>query len=350
MAGFGLAGVSGRGLKAVVALCAALLLAAPALATTVFKYRDADGVWHYSDQRPAAGTGHAQLEVLQLFGSTPAQQRTVRIERRGDPATPALYAVNENHAPVQLKLDLKRLDNLRPAGLAPGRSLPDHFLVPARGELRLVALQRVGPGSTGLDYDYRWQLGDPAAQPDANYAYLAPIPTSGSFRVTQSFNGGFSHRGDSGRYAVDIAMPVGTAVRAARGGLVISVTDQHIGGGNSPGYRDQTNSVYVMHDDGTFGVYAHLRHRSALVKPGQRVERGQILAQSGNTGYSTAPHLHFAVLRNAGMKWRSIPFEMASGSGIGVPKRGIALSHEPSGSGRTRAVASRETAAVGAAD
>ncbi len=340
-----------RGLKVVVALGAALLLAAPASAsaTSVFKYRDADGVWHYSDQRPMAGSGHQQLEVLQLFGSTRAQQRTVRIEKRGDPAAPVLYAVNQNHAPVQLKLDLKRLDNLRPGNLGPGQSLPDHFLVPPRGELRLVALQRVAGGSTGLDYDYRWQLGDPTAQPDADYAYLAPIPASGSFRVTQSFNGGFSHHGASGRYAVDIAMPIGTAVRAARGGLVTSVTDQFNSGGNSPSYRSQTNSVYVMHDDGTFGIYAHLRHRSALVKPGQRIERGQILAQSGNTGYSTAPHLHFAVLRNADMKWSSIPFEMASGSGIGVPKRGLALSHEPSVGEGTRPVASRE-AAVGAVD
>ncbi len=344
-----MAGRLTQGLKQCGALGAALLLAATAQATTVFKYRDASGVWHYSDQRPAGGSGHQQLEVMQLFGSTPAQQRTVRIVKRGDPAAPALYAVNQNHAPVQLKLDLKRLDNLRPIGSRPGQPLPDDFLVPPNGELKLVQLQRVDAGKTGFDYDYRWQLGNPAAQPDNQYAYLAPIPTSGSFEVTQSFNGGFSHRGDSGRYAVDIGMPVGTAVRAARGGIVTSVTDQHSGGGNSPSFRSQTNSVYVMHDDGTFGIYAHLRHRSALVQTGQRVERGQILAQSGNTGYSTAPHLHFAVLRNADMKWSSIPFEMASGSGIGVPKRGLALSHEPSVGEGTRPVASRE-AAVGAVD
>ncbi len=331
-----------QGLGHIGALGAALLLlAATAQATTVFKYRDASGVWHYSDQRPRGG-GHQQLEVLQLFGATRAQQRTVRVEKRGDPAAPVLVAINQNHAPVQLKLDLKRLDNLRP-----GRSLPAHFLVPPRGELTLVQLQPVGAGATRVDYDYRWQLGDPAARPDSDYAYLAPIPASGSFAVTQSFNGGFSHSGDSGRYAVDIAMPVGTAVRAARGGTVTSITDQFNAGGNSPSYRSQTNSVYVMHDDGTFGIYAHLRHRSALVQTGQRVERGQILAQSGNTGYSTAPHLHFAVLHNAGMKWSSIPFEMQSGSGIGVPRRGVALSHQP----QSRPVASREpTAAVGAAD
>jgi len=335
-----------RQLGRCVALGAALLLAAAAQATTVFKYRDASGVWHYSDQRPSGG-GHQQVEVLQLFGATPAQQRTVQVVKRGDPAAPALYAVNQNHAPVQVKLDLKRLENLRPGGLGAGQSLPEYFLVPARGELKLVQLQRVDAGKTRFEYDYRWQLGNPAAQPDTNYAYLAPIPTSGSFEVTQSFNGGFSHRGDSGRYAVDIRMPIGTAVRAARGGVVTSVTDQHSGGGNSPSYRSQTNSVYVMHDDGTFGIYAHLRHRSALVKPGQRVERGAILAQSGNTGYSTAPHLHFAVLRNAGMKWSSIPFEMASGSGIEAPRKGVALSHVPA----AEPVVRREsTAAVGSAD
>lgn len=339
-----MAGRLTRGLKQGGAFGAALLLAATAQATTVFKYRDASGVWHYSDQRPAGGSGHQQVEVLQLFGSTPAQQRTVQIIKRGDPAAPTLYAVNQNHAPVQLKLDLKRLDNLRP-----GQPVPDDFLVPAKGELKLVQLQRVGAGNTRVDYDYRWQLGNPAAQPDNNYAYLAPIPTSGSFEVTQSFNGGFSHKGDSGRYAVDIGMPIGTAVRAARGGVVTSVTDQHSGGGNSPSFRSQTNSVYVMHDDGTFGIYAHLRHRSSMVKLGQRVDRGEILAQSGNTGYSTAPHLHFAVLRNAGMKWTSLPFEMASGGGISQPRKGVALSHTPSANQGVTPVASRESSAAAAA-
>lgn len=315
-----------------------LALLPAAEATTIFKYKDAAGVWHYSDQRPADRS--ARVEVLQLFGASRAQQRSVKIERRGDERAPALYAVNSNHAPVELRLTLRGLDNLRPA-----QALPTHFLVPARGELRLVQLQPLAAGATRLDYDFRWQLGDPAAALQEDYAYLAPIPARGAYRISQSFDGGFSHKGDGGRYAVDIAMPVGTAVRAARGGTVVSVQDSFNAGGNSPSYRSQTNSIYLMHDDGSFGIYAHLKHRSALVQAGQRVERGAILAQSGNTGYSTAPHLHFAVLRNGGLKWQSVPFRMATAQGVIDPVRGLALSHE----GAPVRVAQEGAVAVGAA-
>lgn len=299
----------------------ALMLAPAAAATTVYKYQDAAGVWHYSDQRPADRT--ARVEVLQLFGATPAQQRTVRVERRGDPRAPLLVAVNRNHAPVELRLTLRALDNLRPA-----QPLPDRFLVPARGELTLVQLEPLTPGATRFEHDFRWQLGDPAAQLTEDFAYLAPIPDRGAFPISQSFAGGFSHQGESGRYAIDIAMPVGTAVRAARGGTVVSVQDGFNTGGNSPRYRSQTNSIYLLHDDGSFAIYAHLRHRSALVTPGQRVEQGAIIAQSGNTGYSTAPHLHFAVLRNGGLKWQSVPFQVATAAGVVEPRKGLALSHE----------------------
>src|SRR5690606_17420941 len=90
----------------------------------------------------------------------------------------------------------------------------------------------------------------------------------------------------------------------------------------------QTNSIYLLHDDGSFTIYAHLKHRSAVVAPGQRVAQGAIIAQSGNTGYSTAPHLHFAVLRNGGMKWQSVPFRMLTANGVVDPVRGLALSHD----------------------
>jgi murein DD-endopeptidase MepM/ murein hydrolase activator NlpD len=305
-----------------VRMCGVLVLALSAAAAhsaTIFKYRDADGVWHYSDKNP--GRGHA-VETLQLFGATPAQRRNVFVEKRGDPARPQLVVVNRNHAPVEVQLTFKAIDNVREV------SVPTRVLVPGRRERQIVALEPARPGRP-LKYDYslRWQLGDPAAQP-MDVAYQPPVPERGNFPVSQGFNGGYSHSGEGNRYALDIAMPTGTAVRAARGGLVVSVQDGYGAGGNSVSYRSQTNSIYILHDDGTFGVYAHLRQRSAVVEPGLRVRTGQIIAQSGNTGYSTGPHLHFAVLRNAGLKWQSIPFKLALGGAVVKPTKGLVLSHE----------------------
>lgn len=55
------------------------------------------------------------------------------------------------------------------------------------------------------------------------------------------------------------------------------------------------NLVVVEHANGEYSHYAHLRHGSVVVEPGDVVTRGQLLARLGNTGNSTEPHLHFEV-------------------------------------------------------
>ena len=57
-------------------------------------------------------------------------------------------------------------------------------------------------------------------------------------------------------------------------------------------------------------VYAHLQPGGVLVRTGQRVRRGQPIGLSGNTGFSSGPHLHFVVQVNRGMRLESIPFRM----------------------------------------
>jgi murein DD-endopeptidase MepM/ murein hydrolase activator NlpD len=301
----------------VLALCAA-----GADASTIFKFRDADGVWHYSDKNPGSGK---PVEILQLYGSTPAQQRTVFVEKRGDAGHPQLVVVNKNYAPVEVQLQLKDLENVRAV------EVPTRIMVPGRREKTVVVLAPA-QADKPLRYDYqlRWQLGDPDTKP-VDFAYQPPVPERSAFTVSQAFNGAVSHFRDDNRYALDIAMPTGTAVRAARGGLVVSVQD-----GSGRGEH-----IYILHDDGTFGLYAHLRPRSTLVQSGLRVRTGQIIAQSGNSGHSTGPHLHFGVLRNAGLKWQSVPFKVAVAGGVVTPSKGLVLSNE-----KAPEVASSEVGAV----
>jgi murein DD-endopeptidase MepM/ murein hydrolase activator NlpD len=310
-----------------IALAVLAALAPLAGATTIFKYTDADGVTHYTDQNPG---GKHNAEVLELWGSSsagggmPEQQRVVFIEKRGTPQQPELYLVNQNQAPVEISFKLTQQDNVRTP------AIPEQWIVAGNSQTKIATLQPQHAGQP-LRYDYqlRWQLGDPRSHPNERFAYTPPIPAQTAFKITQGFNGSYSHHTGSSRYAIDIGMPIGTGIRAARGGEVVKVQDVHGEGGNSTAYRSQTNSVYVLHDDGTFGVYAHLRKGSALVKPGQHVRAGQLIAQSGNSGYSTAPHLHFAVLRNAGLKWESVPFLLSSNYGAVKPVKGMAVTGMP---------------------
>jgi murein DD-endopeptidase MepM/ murein hydrolase activator NlpD len=73
----------------------------------------------------------------------------------------------------------------------------------------------------------------------------------------------------------------------------------------------RANFIRILHADGSMAVYAHLAEHGALVRQGQPVETGQRIGLSGNTGYSTAPHLHFAVQVNRGGQLTSIPFRLA---------------------------------------
>jgi murein DD-endopeptidase MepM/ murein hydrolase activator NlpD len=82
---------------------------------------------------------------------------------------------------------------------------------------------------------------------------------------------------------IDISTPIGTHVLAPADGIVISA-------GSKGGYG---NAIQIDHGYDIVTRYAHLDRFA--VKPGQRVRRGDVIGYVGNTGRSTAPHLHYEV-------------------------------------------------------
>ena len=89
--------------------------------------------------------------------------------------------------------------------------------------------------------------------------------------------------GVGGHAGLDLASGVGSPIRAAADGTVISA-------GNEGGYG---KCIRIQHEDGAVTVYAHLS--AFLVGDGESVEAGQDIGREGNTGHSTGPHLHFEV-------------------------------------------------------
>jgi murein DD-endopeptidase MepM/ murein hydrolase activator NlpD len=144
--------------------------------------------------------------------------------------------------------------------------------------------------------------------------------------VSQAYPMRVTHVTPDSQYAVDIGVPDGTPIYAAREGTVINARHDSFRGGTDPAMMDQANMVEILHDDGTIALYAHLHWESIRVQPGQAVRRGQYIADSGNTGLSTGPHLHFAVIRNAGMFAESVPLQFAGAAGAAVtPQTGMTL-------------------------
>jgi murein DD-endopeptidase MepM/ murein hydrolase activator NlpD len=137
-----------------------------------------------------------------------------------------------------------------------------------------------------------------AASVGAETLYRLPWADGLSFMFTQVPGGRItSHFTKATLHAVDIAMPDGIPIVAARGGVVEAVEAHH---GASPEEEPLTyegNFVRVHHVDGTAAIYAHLKYRGVAVAVGERVGLGQLLGYSGATGDVEEPHLHFAVTR-----------------------------------------------------
>ena len=131
---------------------------------------------------------------------------------------------------------------------------------------------------------------------DDAYQYRLPYGEQISYPVIQGYSARLSHRGAE-QYTVDFGMPIGTPVYAARDGVVALAEDSHDVGCWREECGRLANFIVLLHSDGTTGEYFHLLRGSVQARLGQRVARGALLAFSGNTGYTTAPHLHFGVYR-----------------------------------------------------
>lgn len=135
--------------------------------------------------------------------------------------------------------------------------------------------------------------------------YMANCPTfnralGNQYCITQLFgnttfaqSGAYRGRGHNG---IDFRAPVGTAVRSTLSGSVTAV-------GNTDAFRgcySYGKWILVKHPNGLTTLYAHLSHID--VRQGESVRVGQIVGYSGNTGYSTGPHLHLSVFASEGVQ------------------------------------------------
>ncbi len=282
-----------------------VLISSGAGAKKLYKYQDEQGRWHFSDKPPITDR---KVEVRQL---KPATQQKVRLEKRGDKFHPFFYAINQYPGPIEIEVAWEKAENA-----IADPPLPQRFVVSPGESADLFNVRgAVENQSWRFTLQYRYMIGQPLTDYAGSQAYLPPTAPGSRFQITQAFDGEFSHQDEQNRYAVDIMMPIGTPVHAARSGIVLEVDDDYFKSGTEQAYANKANSIRILHDDGSMAIYAHLELEKAQVHPGLQVEAGELIGYSGNTGFTTGPHLHFAIQINQGMQLASVPFRFTDREG-----------------------------------
>ena len=306
-AGYARTSVRKRDSRLPILLIGLIVLGAAAIASAqpLYKYKGENGEWIYADRPPP--DGEADVEIRSLTPTSPKSGVTVKHELEGN--TVHLVAYNEFFAPVELVLDFQQLRGLE----YPNPDDPLRWVLEPRSRTNLVSLGILpSAAQPSIGYRYEFLVGDPDAQHRPTQPYRVPYAIASDYVVSQAYPDVVTHNTLDSRYAVDFAMPVGTDIFAARGGIVFDmVAGNFEGGTNANRHMSLANVVRILHDDGTYAIYAHLNWNSIRVRVGERVERGEYIADSGNTGFTSGPHLHFVVVQNTGMSMRSVPVEFA---------------------------------------
>lgn len=284
--------------KALISPLCLLLLYMPSAQAEIYKYQDASGKWHFSDKAPI----QSQRPVETLNYTQKSQ-------------TPNLPFLDTNQVNGMLRY-----------------TMYNPLLIPVQGFLvnpdtkKKIVMKLVEPKQNAILFeqqdsnlkqgnDFYYVLGDPNAQP-ASPSILPPFTDFKPMKIGQGFNGKFSHQHPANQYALDISLPVGTKITAVKDGVVFYTKDDYaLAGVSSPFFLDKANTVEILHEDGTYAVYAHLLLGGVKVKVGEHVKAGQVIGLSGNTGYSTGPHLHFVIRYNKQGKTRSVPFTVVNDKG-----------------------------------
>lgn len=231
------------------------------------------------------------------------------------------YASNSHFIPMYISVSFDQLISLVPTVDLPWSGA----ISPGTERQFLFSLQPTTTrGRIGYSVLYTFAEGDPnTAQHDDGYLYLFPYQHGTKHRITQGYNGDFSHFGEN-QYAVDFDLDVGTPVHAGRGGIVVRVKEDSRVGGPTAAYANRGNLIMIAHDDGTFGNYVHLQYGGAVVEVGDEVQAGQLIGYSGNTGITSGPHLHFDVrVPLTTGRMQSIPFSFRGLDGEAIdPEEG----------------------------
>jgi murein DD-endopeptidase MepM/ murein hydrolase activator NlpD len=200
-----------------------------------------------------------------------------------------LYADNAEFAPVSIEYRFTA-ENMS-SSLA-NKSIA---VVPANTKkFLLTELKAVNPQKgTHFNYTVFYVLGDVNVDfSEKDLAYTLPFAKNKKYSVYQGYDGKFSHQNTK---SLDFSLQSGEEVFSAREGKVVQIVTKNTKNCLTKECAKFNNKIIVLHNDGTFAEYVHLKQNGSAVKIGDTILEGQLIGYSGNTGWSKGPHLHFSV-------------------------------------------------------
>jgi murein DD-endopeptidase MepM/ murein hydrolase activator NlpD len=171
--------------------------------------------------------------------------------------------------------------------------------VPAAGIAAAPAPSNMDTFTSQLAVGQELAEAEKAQEEAARIPLFAPPIEAGKYQFTSTY----ANRWGSFHGGIDLAAPLGTPIHAVTDGTVIEAEP-------ASGYG---NWVQIQADDGTVTMYGHMSASGVLVKKGDHVTAGQLIALVGSEGFSTGPHLHFEVWKDGKMKIDPAPWLAAHG-------------------------------------
>ena len=227
-----------------------------------------------------------------------------------------LYVSNNEYCPVSIVLEV----NLNNMLFSEGSNRL--FVVPARTDSMKIGKFTQDKDGKRFSFTYRTKYfrgNSMLSSFDSLYEYDLPFANGKTFEVGQGYNGKKTHQNEN---ALDFSMGLGNEIFAARDGVVIKVVDKNNYACTDESCKEYNNMVTIYHSDGTMADYAHIQQNGSRVKVGDKVKKGSLIAISGNTGWSSGPHLHFCCYFYKGTNRVTIETKFKMGRKIETLKEG----------------------------
>ena len=229
--------------------------------------------------------------VFLLFAGSLTAQESVKVYTEQNGMSVNVFADNAEVIPMTVDVTLK-LQGIE-STLENNRGL---IVVPPQTQGFLITTTKPKPRARQMSFGMESSvyMGDLSSIPDLDYVYSLPFEEDREVQIYQGYNGSFSHAGEK---ALDFGLDIGDGVTAARGGTVVQVVESNNKACKQKSCLKYNNLIVIYHEDGTLAEYVHLDYNGALVEVGDVVAKGDLIGISGNTGWSSGPHLHFMVFQ-----------------------------------------------------